>query len=994
VARHVSSPEFVGRGPELAALLEALDRAAEGQFGAAFVAGDSGVGKSRLLHEFERRAQVRGARVLVGGCVSLAGGELPYAPLRSALRDLARDLEPELLDELLDRAGDELARLAPELAVNGRPATASAGEPIAQARLFDLLLATLARLGEEAPVVMAFEDIHWADRSTLDLIAFLVTNARRERLLLACSYRTDEIHRGHPLRPFLAQHGRPPMVERMTLAPFTPPELARQLQGILSEAPEPALVSRLHQRTEGNAFFTEELLVASETRTELPDSLRDVLMLRVEALPERAQKVLRMAATHGRLVPHRLLDSASDLPEPELHDALREAVARHVLLRQDEETYAFRHALLQEVIEADLLPGERTALHLALAEAIAADPTLVSGDGRAGAELYAHWLGAQRLPEAFAAAVRAGLEAERIAAYADARRQFERALELWGQVDDPEARSGMDEAAVYARAAEAANLSGDGAAAIQLARAAIERTDALTDPYGAALLREHLGRYLYYASGDTDGALETYQEGLDLLPADEPRPELARLLAALARMLMLRGETSESLARSEQAIAVARTIGARAEEAHALNTLGVNLSSRGEREKGIEHLREALRITEEVGELFVLEGAYLNLSDSLARDGRLEEAADVALTGARRGRELGMRNTGELLEAEAASRFIELGRLGEADRLTEGAVDLRPSLGAYHQCATRARLEVHRRHPADAERLLAAVDEAMSYAPGATWIEPEASARIELELMRGQPEEARVAAERALALWAEHEQVYYTARVQALGARAEAEIAERARAAGDAEGAADASGRAEALATRLERMLDPAAWRGTPPPDSVAWFEVCKAEAARAAGAATAADWEAVAEGWAGLRRALDEAYARLRQAECLVLGGKREAAERALAAGLRLARDAGGIWLEGELESLARRGRLPLPEGKASARAREADPVERLGLTPRELSVLELVARGMTNRQIGEELFMSEKTASVHVSRILSKLEVGSRVEAATAAQRLGIVR
>jgi DNA-binding CsgD family transcriptional regulator/tetratricopeptide (TPR) repeat protein len=997
VARRVSSPAFVGRKPELAALLDALDRAAAGEFAAIFLAGESGVGKSRLLQELERVADERGARVLAGGCVSLGEGELPYAPVRTALRRLAQDLDPDSVEELLGPGREELARLVPEFGTTGspRPEGSEAAERMAEARLFDMLLAMLGRLGEETPLLLAIEDIHWADRSTLGLIGFLVANAQRERLLLTCSYRPDELHRGHRLRTFLAQHQRPPAVERVELSPFTEAELAEQLEAILETSPAPALVNRFHERTGGNAFFTEELLAASEEGTELPASLRDALMLRIEALPERAQEVLRLAAAHGQFVTHRLLAAACELSEPELHGALREAAARHVLVREDAETYAFRHALLQEALESDLLPGERTRLHLALAQALDQDPGLVARDGRAAAELCSHWLAAQRLPEALGAAVRAGIEAEQVSAYADAGRQFERALELWHHVDDALDRAGMDEAALCMRAAEAAYLSGDGPAAVPLVRAAIAKLDSGADPYRAALLWERLGRYLYYASGDTEGALSSYQQGLDLLPPDEPREELARVLAAFARMLTLRGRTAESIERCEQAIAVARRVGARAAEAHVLNTLGVNFASLGDREAGIEHLREALRMTEELGEAFSLEGAYLNLSDALAQDCELEEAAEIALAGAGRAAELGMRNARALLEAEAAQRFIELGRLDEADDLTEWALELPPSLDAYHQCATRARVEVHHARIAAAERLLGVVDEATSYAPGATWVEPEASARVELELLRGHPEEARRAVERALEPFADHERVFYTARVYALGARAEALLAERARAAGDEAAAAEAAARAEALVDRIGRLLDPDAWRGAPPPQTVGYRELCVAEALRAAGNAAAPDWAAVAERWAELGMPLEEAYARLREAECLVLDGEREHAERALAAGLRIATEAGDVWLKRELESLARRGRLALPEpDSATDEAVVDDPVERLGLTPRELAVLELVATGMTNREIGEELFMATKTASVHVSRILAKLEVSSRVEAATTAQRLGIVR
>ena len=983
--QRVSSPSFIGRGPERTALLDALDRAAENRFSAVFVAGESGVGKSRLLHELEREAKSRGARVLAGECVTLAEGELPYAPIRSALRRLERELAPGAFG---DR--DDVARLLSPLQALGAEESdpAPSREPLARARMFELLLSLLTGLAERAPVVLLIEDVHWADHSTLDFLGFLIANARRERLLLICSYRTDELHRRHPLRAFLAQHERPPAVDRLELRPFTREELAAQLHGIVGAAPEPALVQRLHERTEGNAFFTEELLAASREGIELPVSLREALMLRIEVLPPATQHVLRVAAADGRGVTHRLLAAAAGLPEDELHDALRHAVTHHVLVRRDLATYAFRHALFAEALDSDLLAGERMRLHLALAQAIEQDPTVVDPDGHAAAELCAHWLGAHRIPEALGAAVRAGIEAEQIYAFTEAGGHFQRALELWDRVDDAEQRAGMDAGALYARAAEAAHLGDDGPAAIRLVRGAIVRVDPRADRYRAALLRERLGHYLWLFSGDDEAAESAYQDAVELLPADEPRPELARVLAALGQLLALRGRTAESLERCKQAVAIARQTGGRAEQAYALDALGGSLGLLGHRSEGIEHLRESLRMSEELGDLDLLTRAYVNLGEILDQDGRVQEAAELAVAGARRAGEVGMRDARLLLEGEAATRMLKLGRLDEADRLTRTALMLRPSLGTLNQCAARARIEIQRGRLPGAHLLVRAAEEAMAYAP-ATWIEPLASARVELELLRGRPEDARRLAEQAFELGGEDEHVGFTARLHALGARAGALTAQRARAAGDEPGADAAAARARELVDRIDRLVDPERWGGAPPPEALAYRATCAAEAARAAGTDTAPSWAALAERWNALGLRLEEAYARLREAECRLLDGQRSAAEEAVAAGRSLASECGAAWLDQQLQALARRGRLSPPREAPDSN----DTARRLELTERELAVLELLALGMTNREIGERLFMATKTASVHVSRIFTKLGVSSRVEAATAAQRLGLV-
>ncbi|MFL5867693.1 MAG: AAA family ATPase, partial [Thermoleophilaceae bacterium] len=978
--RRVASAEFVGREPELAALTDALDRAEGGESAAVFLAGESGVGKSRLLREFERVAEERGARVVGGDCVALAEGELPYAPITAALRGLARDVDEDALVELFGPARHELARLVPQLGTPGSPVRGESvtGEPLAQSRLFELLLAVFARLGADAPLVLAIEDIHWADRSTRDFLGFLVGNARRERIVLVCTYRTDELHRRHSLRPFLVQHERRSLVERVELRAFSEEELTAQLHGILGAPPDPALVKRLHERTEGNPFFTEELLAASEEGVELPDSLRDALMLRIEVLSEQAQAVLRMAAIHGTAVTHRLLAAVSGLSEPELLAAVREAATHHVLLQREEETYAFRHALLQETVEADLLPGERAALHLAFAEALEADCALAPGTARVAAEICSHWLGAHRLPEALAAAVRAGIEAEDVYAFAEASHHFERALGLWKEVEDAEERAGLSEVALYARGAEAAHLAGELQRALALIGEAIRKVDRERDPHRSALLRERLGRYLW-VSGEADAAQAAYQEAVDLMPADEPSPELARVLAALGQMLMLRNRTAEAAQRCDEAIAIAREVGAKAEEAHALNTLGVTATTVGDRSTGIERLREALRMAEDLGEVDDIARGYMNLSDSLDQDGQLEASLETALEGSRRVGELGLRDSWRFLEGEAAAQLLKLGRLDEAETLTEGALDRAPSLSRVVLCEARAEVAVHRGRFAEAEELLDAAEAGVGNAQDSMWIGHPASVRVEMALARGQPEEARRAAERALALAADHEFVFFTARLYAMATRAEAVIAERARAQGDESTAAEAAARARELSDRIAALLGAERWEGSPPPESVIHGEVCAAEAARAAGAASPAPWEAIAERWADLGFALDEAYARLRLGECLTLAGEREGAAEAVRAGWRTTGDVGETPLRGELESLARRARLELEDGRLDG-AGSGDAVERLGLTARELSVLELVAEGRTNRQIGEQLFISDKTASVHVSRILAKLGVSSR--------------
>src|SRR3954466_3933314 len=253
MSARVSSPVFVGRAPELATLEAALAGAAEGEPRLVLVGGESGVGKSRLLAELRDRAAAGGARVLAGDCLDLGEAELPYAPIVAALRGLEGS-------EVRTALGPAAEGLAPLLSQLDGPAELPAGGPMAQGRLFELLLALLGALAERAPLVLIRDHLHWADRPTRDLLAFLQRTARRRRLLVVGTYRTDELHRRHPLRPFLAEAERAPRVTRITLERFTRQELVEQLASILDAPPDPRLVEDLYTRGEGNAFFTEELL--------------------------------------------------------------------------------------------------------------------------------------------------------------------------------------------------------------------------------------------------------------------------------------------------------------------------------------------------------------------------------------------------------------------------------------------------------------------------------------------------------------------------------------------------------------------------------------------------------------------------------------------------------------------------------------------------------------------------------------------------------------
>jgi predicted ATPase len=481
----VASPTFVGRVEELELLEAARVRAADGEPAVVLVGGEAGVGKTRLVAELTSRCLADETQVVAGGCVPVGDGALPYAPIVEALRALLADLGADAMRGLVGPAWPEVARLVPAL---GEPDRSGLSDQIAQARLFELLLGLFGRLSEKEPLVLVVEDLHWADRSTRELLGFLTRNLRRERLLLVMTYRNDEPGQ-QQLGPYLAELDRAGRVKRLELDRLDQVQTTTQLVGILGAAPAAELVDAVFARSEGNPFFTEELAAAVRAGSQaLPATLRDLLRGRVQALPQPAQQVLGVVAVAGRPVPHRLLAKVAGLDDPHLDAALRAGVTHQLLvIRPHQDGYDLRHALLREVIGTDLLPGERTRLHAAFARVLAELPELANASPAvATAELAAHWDAAGQPAQALAARVRAGLAAEHAHAFAEATRHYQRALELWERVPEPSQAAGLDLVDLLTRAAEAVAFSGAAQRAVELVEDALGRVDADAEPVRAA----------------------------------------------------------------------------------------------------------------------------------------------------------------------------------------------------------------------------------------------------------------------------------------------------------------------------------------------------------------------------------------------------------------------------------------------------------------------------------------------------------------------------
>ena len=982
MATRVTSTRLVGRSGEVAQLEGALADAAAARPSLAFVAGESGVGKSRLVAELEDRARTLGAHVLHGETIELGEGELPYGPLVGALRALARD-GADVLDDLGPGVRAELARLLPAIGPGEDPSLLGADPSRAQARLFEALLELLARLGEDEPVVLVLEDLHWADPSTRAFVAFLARNLCRERVLVIATYRVDELHRRHPLRPLLAELERDSHVARLELPPLTHDEVASALEDILGEPPSPALVDRLFARTEGNPLFLEEVLAAgTDGRGTLPATLRDALMVRTDRLGEDAQEVLRVLAVAER-ADHALLAETSGLDAPALRAALRDAVASHLIVAGADGRHAFRHALLREVVVDDLLPGEREGLHLALARALEAR----AEGAQVAAGIAFHYSAAGDRPAALAASVRAAQAARAVHAHGEEATLLERVLELWDHVPEASELVGTDRVGLLTRAAEAHGFAAEHARAEALGRAALEELDETHDPVRVAGLLEHLARW-QWRQGRSDDALATAQRGLDLVAEGEPTCERARLLSWWAKTRMLQGRYREAAAAGREALDVSEAVDDLPAATNARNALGVALIHQGLVEEGSGILREAMRTSRGADRPTDVSMSAVNLADALQLAGRLEEARGVVAeitTEAERGGQLS-----DYLRLTVVELAIEAGDWAQADAWmpTRERRDL--SLEVANLEMRRAELALGRGQHAAAAAGLERIADLVADSGEAQFHGVFGVLLAELRRRGGDLDGARAAIDEALdRIEFCTEDAMRLARVAAVGVVVEADRAQRGRDLGDAEETRRALLDVQDYLLRVEA----AAAEGRPLES--AWLADAQASAARARGEDDPALWNAAAAGWEALGRCVPALTARWRQAEALVVRDDREAAGRVAASALDVARRRGARHLEGEIEALVARARLRLPDG-VPAGAGADGPAEQsedpFGLTPRERQVLALVARGATNREIGAELFMAEKTASVHVSRILAKLDVRSRTQAAAVAHRLGL--
>ncbi|NEB80774.1 AAA family ATPase, partial [Streptomyces sp. SID14478] len=684
MAQRFDTP-FIGRGNELARLTGVLERAAAGEPRAVLVSGDAGVGKTRTLTEAAAHAAALGTTVLTGHCVDLGDVGLPYLPFTEILGAAAAD----------DRLAPALAAYpAVDRLLGTAPGAAPGADPGSRLQLFEGVAGLLADLADLTPLLLVVEDLHWADQSSRDLLRFLLSRGVLQRpapggpprrLAVLASYRTDDLHRRHPLRPLLAELIRLPAVDRLELRPMADADMARLVRAQRTGPVPDGTVRRIVESAEGNAFYAEELLAAlpgddGPGAPAMPGDLADLLLIRIEQLTETAQQVLRTAAVAGRRVAHALLRDAVRLPQDELESALREAVGRQLLVPDDDATYTFRHALTREAVYADLLPGERVRLHGVFA-------TLLAGEGRSpqsAAERAHHSRESHDLPDALAASLEAADHAQCVGAPAEELRHLETALELLVVVDAGARPADSDPISLTLRASAAAARAGQPHRAVQLTRSALADVGPGTDSELAARVRYTLAGNLMRID-HLEAAFTYSSEALALIPADPPSATWVWAAAThvMAARYVNRDEDAERVAR--QALDVAEQLeltDARADLT--ISLVGLSAHDRGS-EQGRERLVLARRLAVGAGNPAVEMRALYNLAIGCYESGDLEACLPWIAEGLDRARSAGLLTSPYALELRYMQSLLlyTLGRWDECARAAAADTELLPPAGGF-----------------------------------------------------------------------------------------------------------------------------------------------------------------------------------------------------------------------------------------------------------------------------------------------------------------------
>ncbi len=867
MASQIASPVFVGRGEELQRLQAVLEGAGSGIVGTVIVGGEAGVGKTRLLAELRAGAESAGLRFLVGACVDLGDGARPYDPLVAALRPWLKGLSAEEFSRIVGPARSAVQQLIPDLETGSDGKTAvDTDMSSTQSTLYLQVLGLIERVATDAVTVIVLEDLHWSDRSTRDMLRFLVRNLTHGRVVLIGTYRTDELNERHPFLTLLAELGRSGQVERIELDPFTRSEVHDQLAGILGSPPDRALVTRLHERGGGNAFFIEELLVVEQRGEQrLGLTLRETLLARIGGLSTASRHLLRVVAVAGQSARHDVLAIVTRMEPAEMALALREAIDRSLLVAGVDEVMQFRHGLVREAVYDELLPGERLALHAAVAAAVESIHADSDVDAAVASELAHHWYEARDARQALPALLRAGWAAERMFAFGNAFAHYHLALSLWPT--STETIGELTRHELTMRTAEAAALAGAYRPAIELVQTALAAESAdERGPMRTGTLLERLAVY-HLGSGNPDAAQPVALRALEQLPADPPSVARAQVLGVLAQALGLKCQFSESNRIAQEALTTARAVGSAAAEIRALRCIGRNAAAVGEAGSGVRTLREALRLAQTVGDVTGAAEISIELALALHWAGDLDEACHAAEEAIAESGRWGVEGYGSALRAIRGVSAFLLGRWPEADEWISSALERDP-VGSHGVLAhgAQALLDLGRGElDSAAEHLEIVLLMCRAFTATAYgWTDLYSSIAL-LSIARGRPSEAIDSVRESLERSAEPERDVHMRVCHRLAIRAAADLAEVARPLGDAAGLDQALAIGREFDQRLDHHAQLVrALPGGGDPHLALDTALAKAELSRLENRPSAAAWAVAAAAADGLQHPHEAAYSRI----------------------------------------------------------------------------------------------------------------------------------
>ena len=989
-----SSPKQIGREAELERLREAVRFVRGADRCVVLLSGEAGIGKSRLVAEFVRSIHDepptgRPVVVLRGACVDV-GGSLAYLPVIELLdgaRHLGAAIEAEAAGLRRALGGTTVPDEADDVAA----------PPTSRAATFLRIRDLLAAAASERDVVAVIDDLHWADRSTLDVVSFLARRLVGTGVLLVLTFRSDELNRRHPLKPVLADLERHATLDHIRVEPLDPAEVRAQMTAILGVEPEPGRLDRVVRLADGNPFYVEELLSLDDDRR-LPPSLREVLDARLDQLDDVSLLLVQQAAVMGRQFDPILLAAVSDASRSELISGLRQAVETRILIPADDgRQYRFRHALLREAVYDELSPVERIEAHRRIAQALTDHPEMRDVSPTVAiAERARHWLAARSEPEAFATLLEAARSAATATAWAEAHAAYEAALELWDRIEDPVSAAASTRSGILEQAAEIAWYEGDGRRALALNRRAQVEPDVMADPIRLGRLAHREASFLDDL-GDLAGEGDAAERAYRLIPDDPPSVDRAVALSYVGLHALRLGRVSEAMTSFEQANEIAERIGARSEQAASLTWLAITWVNLGELQRPHDAVAELDRMQAGISEHLtwsVVTTWTPWIWMGMGEYGRAIEYADRLLFDARsRGMDRGV---GLWCLAPRALAEFWLGRWDDARTTIGRQGDYTWGIdAAVHLRSVAACIAAGRDDPARARSLAAeAIEIARTGFPEQAMVAQVAAAWV--ELLDDRPDVALDYVRDAWTRAADWDGLVVRSLVLWIGSWAAADLATRSRSRDDGPGLRTAIEIGAELAAAVQAALS-RAQSAEPSPSATGGLrlvlELTAAEAARLGGRDDAGTWASIGDRFERLGDLPRTVLARQRQAEAILRDrGDRAEAVTAILVVLGHAETMGADRFRDRALALARAARLKLSPDSGAAPPGAPVLIGPWGLSTREREVLALVVDGRTNRQIGDALFISDKTASVHVTHIMDKLGVSHRTEAAIMAVRAGI--